>query len=275
MIFEIRNGNAEPVREEWEPAELELEKYLIAQAEEDSNAFLFDAKVFGEPLLLLENQVLTKQGKRADVIALDQSGNGVFIELKKRAGKQGIETQALQYLANYANVKGEQFLARFKYKKTAIEEFLGDYDPHALNQKSRIMLVARSFDESVFSMGEWLASQGVAFRCIEYAPFKVADQTMLSFSIRFDRSKEPIYQLTWEARAPQYFWHNIGGSPLIDSAMDLEVQDAWWRFHQTERVLTASFANEPGDAGEKLLNSYATKDVVFAYASGYARLAGV
>ncbi len=273
MIFEVSGKHAEPVRSEWEPAELELEKYLISKAEGDSNAALLDAKIFGESLLLLENQVFTKQGKRADLVALDQYGNGVFIELKKREARQGIETQALQYLANFANLKGERFLHRFQKAKSDIDEFLGDYDVNSLNQKSRIMLVARSFDESVLSMGEWLASQNVAFRCIEYDPFKVEGRMFLSFSVRFDRTRDPLYQFSGgEPRPAGYFWHNIGTSPLGDSSSDAEAQDLWWQHHLAQGMISAGFNNELGDAGDKLLHAYIADDIVLAYASNYGAI---
>lgn len=269
MIFEIFGSVVQPVQSQWEPQELELEDYLASRTEDSSNAVLFDAKIFGEQLLLLEQQVFTKQAKRADMIALDQSGNGVFIELKKRVAKQGVETQALQYLANYANMKGERFLSRFNHAKGAIDEFLGEYDINDLNRQSRIILVARSFDDSLFSMGEWLASQGVAFRCIQYFPFKVGDKKFLSFSVRFDRSREPLYQLSWEPRRPQYFWHNLGSLPGATNDTDHGGIDAWVQFHRQEGLLSASFSNEPGDAGDRILNSYVAKNTVIAYASGY------
>lgn len=274
MIFEVSDKRAQPVHSEWEPAELELEKYLILNTDSESNASLFDAKIFGEPLLLLENQVLTKQHKRADLVALDQYGNGVFIELKKRDAKQGIETQALQYLANFANLKGERFLQRFKHSKAAIDSFLGDYDVNSLNGKSRIVLVARSFEESVLSMGEWLATQGVAFRCIEYIPFKVEGRTFLSFSVRFDRTRDPLYQFSGggELRAAEYYWHNIGTSPLGESTANVEAQDEWWRYHVAQGMISASFNNEIGDAGDKILNSYVAHDVVIAYASNHGAI---
>jgi hypothetical protein len=272
MIFEVRKGGAEPIQSDWDPSELELEKYLISRAEGESNAALLDAKVFGEPLLLLKNQVSTKQHKRADIVALDEYGNGVFVELKRRQGVQGIETQALQYLANYSNLKGRRFLDYFGAKE-AIDSFLGDYDPQLLNAKSRIMLVARSFDDSVLSMGEWLASQGVAFRCIEYTPFEVGGRRFLTFSVRFDRSKDPLYQLSWDpSRAPQYFWHNIGLGSHATTGETGDLLERWWAHHLRQKMISASFNNERGDAGDKLLNSYVAKDSIIAYASGFGAI---
>jgi len=267
MIFEARENCIESLRSEWQPQELELERYLVSREDEASDARIFDRSVFGEELLLLKEQALTKQGKRADLIALDRRGNGVFIELKKRAAKQGVEIQALQYLANYAHLKGEKFLQHFKDKKAAIDSFLADYSIHNLNQQSRIILVARSFDSSLFSMGEWLASQGVAFRCIEYTPFEIEKRKFLSFSVRFDRSRDPLYQLTHEERAPQCFWHNIGFP--VREAVHLPALNEWWQYLQQEDMVSASFANQPGDDGDRILNSYIGQDTIYAYASGY------
>jgi len=273
MIFEISEGHALPLRSDWEPGELELEKYLIFQPDKTSKACLFDPRIFGEPLLMLENQVSTKQQKRADIVALDQNGYGVFIELKRREAKQGVETQALQYLANYANLKGERFLERFKGAKAEIDDFLGDdYDFNKLNAKCRIVLVARSFDDSVLSIGEWLASQGVAFRCIEYMPFRVGSNRFLSFSVRFDRSREPLYQLSWNSREPQCFWHNIGIPPILGLGGEVAALDAWWRHNWEKGMVSAGFNEERGDAGDRILNSYVAQDTVIAYASGYGAL---
>jgi hypothetical protein len=74
-----------------------------------------------------------------------------------------------------------------------------------------VILVARSFDETIFSIGEWLSSKGIAVRCISYFPVKMRGVLFLSFSIAFDRSPEALYPLTFNsaAREPGIYWHNI------------------------------------------------------------------
>jgi hypothetical protein len=42
----------------------------------------------------------------------DQAGNSVIVELKRQAGSLGVETQTLQYLADFSAFKGRDFLAR-------------------------------------------------------------------------------------------------------------------------------------------------------------------
>jgi hypothetical protein len=83
--------------------------------------------------------------------------------------------QALQYLASFSVFKGLEFLSKFgegAALRDRVQGFLGDeVRLEEVNRRSRIILVARSFDPTLFSMGEWLAKAGVAFRCIEYTPF--------------------------------------------------------------------------------------------------------
>ena len=100
-------------------------------------------------------------------------GNSVIIELKRKNSPLGVETQALQYLADFSKFKGQAFIKRFLADNPGLEEniygFLGDeVKTEDINKNSRIILLARSFDPTLFSMGEWLSSRGIAFRCIEY-----------------------------------------------------------------------------------------------------------
>lgn len=248
----------------WSPKELELEQYLVAQSEGGTEQVLAP-EVFGEPLLLLDNQVRTANKKRADILALDRSGNAVVIELKRDRGQLGVETQALQYLADFSRYKGSAFLEKFtqkdKQKVEAFRGFLGDdVQEEDLNRVTRIILVARSFDETIFSMGEWFSSNGVPFRCLSYTPTAIGDQKYISFAVQFDRTPTALYSInkTYTSRKPKYFWHNIG-----------ETTDEWWRYCVAEGVIAASFKNEENDRGADILKQYIEGDTIIAYAKGY------
>src|SRR5690554_4092167 len=88
MFFEVKSG-LNQVHSEWKINELELENYLIGKVD-DSDQVLSES-VFGEPLLLINNQIRTQAGKRADILALDRQGNGVIIELKKDDAWLGVD----------------------------------------------------------------------------------------------------------------------------------------------------------------------------------------
>lgn len=265
MLFEIDKEKKAllPYHSTWIPGELELEKYLITSA--DTEAPILVPSIFGEPLLLISNQVKTSANKRADILALDRVGNGVIVELKKDRGSLGVETQALQYLADFSKYKGSNFVKHFTKNtnnlKVNIEAFIGG-NPHIedINKRSRIILVARSFDPTIYSMGEWLSDKGVSFRCIAYTPVEVHGKQFISFSVAFDRSPESIFPISFSSntREPGIFWHNIA-----------RANDEWWHFLVKEGQIPACFEDSPGDQGERILKSYISGDQIVGYAKGY------
>jgi hypothetical protein len=160
------------------------------------------------------------------------------------------------------------FLRKFSGNPGLSEEtvkgFLGDNaNVEEINTRSRVILVARSFDPSVFSLGEWLSSKGVAFRCISYLPVQIGETQFLSFSIAFDRSPEALCPLTFSSatREPGIYWHNIA-----------RADQRWWDFLVSRRQIPACFENSPGDQGERILTKYIAKDDVVAYSTGYGAI---
>jgi len=268
MLFQINEKlkSIEQYSSSWTPKELILERYLISTV--DSDVSTLNSSVFGEPLLLISNQVRTRYRKRADILALDRMGNSVIVELKRNEGTLGIEMQGLQYLADFSQYRGEKFVEHFsKESETLLENiqgFLGaDFDIAKINQNSRLILIARAFDSTLFSMGEWLSSKRVAFRCIQYTPIEIGKQRFLSFSVLFDRAPDSIYPLSFESRARSsgYFWHNIG-----------KASDKWWKYLIEKEQISTSFECKPGDQGEKLLKSYVFGDTIIAYATGHGAI---
>jgi len=80
--------------------------------------------------------------------------------------------------------------------KKSINSFIGsNASVKDLNKTSRIILLARDFDPTIYSMGEWLSNNGVAFRCIQYEPIRIDEKDFISFSIAFDRSKDILNPL--------------------------------------------------------------------------------
>jgi len=263
MLFEITNKKSlKRFVSNWQPLELDVERFIVSS---DSENNILDASIFGEPLLIISNQVKTKFKKRADILAIDRYGNGVVIELKRDRGFLGVETQALQYLADFSAYKGEDFVDRFSNNNQQLEEKIGSFiggnaSIKDINKESRVVLLARDFDPTIYSMGEWLSNNGIAFRCIQYEPIEVDGRKFISFSIAFDRSKEILNPLSLGsvAREPSYYWHNIAYA-----------DQGWWDYLKNKNQIPACFDSQPGDQGEKILTSYISGDVIVAYAKGY------
>jgi hypothetical protein len=263
MLFEIDENSISAVQSSWTPREVDLEKYIVTSV--DTEVPTLDQSVFGEPLLLISNQVRTRRNRRADILAIDRAGNGVIVELKRDRGLLGVETQALQYLSDFASYKGSKFICRFSENAEQMEgnalSFMGGSSRiDDINNNSRIILLARGFDPTIYSMGEWLSNHGVSFRCIEYTPVEIENRRFLSFSVAFDRSPEPLFPIAFSssAREPGVFWHNIA-----------RADNEWWNFLVQNSQIPACFSDEPGDQGEKILTSYISGDLIVAYATRY------
>ncbi len=267
MIFRVDEEKKTLMRDIslWNLKEQHLEEYLLPDA--SSEIPLLNREIFGEELLFVAKQPITPYKKRPDIVAIDSSGSVVIIELKRNVAAFGVNMQALQYVVEYAHLTGQRFVNYFlKYSspllKEHIENFL-DTDIETINQKTRIILIAQSFNEALFSMGEWLSSKDIAFRCIEYLPLQICGKRFLNFSIAFDRSPKSIYSLRSKPtrEQPGYFWHNIGAA-----------EDAWWQHLKDVGHLPTSFSNRPGDNGEHILRNYIIGDKIIAYANGYGAI---
>ena len=181
----------------------------------------------------------------------------------------------MQYLADFSKYKGINFIKKFLNNSKKNEEYFskiqsflgGNAEINEINHASRVILIARSFDQTLFSMGEWLSEKGVSFKCIQYTPieldFNSQIKNFIDFSVAFDRPTKSIYPVSFSSptRDPKIFWHNIASNH----------QD-WWSFLVENEQIPACFQNSPGDKGEELLLNYINGDRIIAYANGYGAL---
>lgn len=128
----------------------------------------------GENLLLIGEEVQPTDfvEDRIDLLAIDQSGAAVVIELKRGSHKLHL-LQAVSYAAMISKWGADQFIeqrAKFAEQTTGdakeeIEQFL-DGDLRDLNEVQRIVLVAEDYDYQVLVTAEWLSDTfQVDIRC--------------------------------------------------------------------------------------------------------------
>ena len=241
-IYKITDGRLEEENKEAISMllESELENIIwntLASEDYDSDDTIA-SKIFSENgLYLLNKQQIfkekSKSSKRSDIVGIDKDGRIVIIELKKDTGRLGVEMEALQYLLKInAQPKGMDFLRNnnklkftneygleileVKHKEEKINkllQFINDKDN--INKKQRIILIAKGFEESIYSMGEWLSEKGVGFTCISYDVYKFNAQDFISFSVKFDSKPYNSYQLMEKNRGVNkstvpYYYHNSG-----------------------------------------------------------------
>lgn len=158
----------------------DIEKWILESPQE----FL------GEPLLIIspEFDKFDKSNKRLDVLALDQSGKLVIVELKREMGNSLAELQAIRYAAFCSTMKFNEVVAwRAKYAHTdeptaqsEIRNFVDDEDFSEIDDKPRIILAAGAFDDpELTSCVLWLRTFQVGISCVEIAPYELPDGRLI------------------------------------------------------------------------------------------------
>lgn len=161
-----------------------------------------------ESLLVVGQQVRNVENGRSDLVAIDDSGNLVLIEIKRdvddsNSRKEPFEFQGIRYAANFAKIETVDELVKkvfipyienhkneFKfngltYQEIAsrlIKDFLENHevDPKFFNKKQRIFLIASDFDPQMLSACAWLINHKVDISCFKLSPIKIDSQYFLS-----------------------------------------------------------------------------------------------
>jgi hypothetical protein len=119
----------------------------------------------GEPLLLIGEEVRPTDfvEDRFDLLAIDQQGAAVVIELKRGTHKLHL-LQALSYAAMVSKWETNEFISQrerlvgksHEEVEEEIEQFLLE-DIGSLNDSQRVLLFAEDFDYEVLATSEWLS----------------------------------------------------------------------------------------------------------------------
>ena len=170
---------------------------------------LSDLSIFGEKLLPIGQQVDFPEigGDAIDLLALDEEGRTVVVELKKGSTPSNVEFQVLKYVAYISNLDVEQLSERtFEFyqraeakividalvKKYGVEipkevsEFdlaqvatkffsVDDYETYysKFNKSQRIIIMAENFDRRVALVIDWLFRQGIDIRGFQYKRYEI------------------------------------------------------------------------------------------------------
>jgi len=155
--------------------------------------------------ILVGRQVTNEQKSRADLVALDNDGSIVVIEIKRdmddcKARAEKFEMQAIRYAATYSRIRSVEDLAEQvyvpylqKFEPSKIEgknpeEFAKAEINRVLrsgngatdfNARQKIILVASDFDKEVLSACAWLRQSGIEISCIRISPLENGDQPLL------------------------------------------------------------------------------------------------
>jgi hypothetical protein len=150
----------------------------------------FHPAVLGEELLVITSEFdrFDRCDRRLDVLALDENGCLVVVELKLDLSHSVADQQAIRYAAFCSTMTIDQVVtAMAAFQKCSEDEarqrilgFLGADELPELNNQPRIILAAGSLDdEELTSTVLWLRSFGVDITCVEMKPYRLPNDGTL------------------------------------------------------------------------------------------------
>ena len=136
-------------------------------------------EILGEKLLLIAKELEVPDGSRLDLLAVDQSGTLVVIELKRGLMDREAISQAIAY-ASYVSKFDVETIIKMRAGKDKVgdEEAKKQLEDHVdliervNEERPRIVLVASGFKPSVASSVFWLNDCGLDLVCIQMDVFE-------------------------------------------------------------------------------------------------------
>jgi hypothetical protein len=123
-----------------------------------------DISLLGLNVLIIGRQVRTQSGGRIDLLAIDQQGDIVILELKRDRTPREVVAQALDYASWVAGLLPIQIeeIAQDYLKKPLAEAFhetFGISLPEVINNDHRIVIVASELDDSSERIVQYLSTR--------------------------------------------------------------------------------------------------------------------
>jgi predicted transport protein len=138
-----------------------------------------------------------------DVIAVDQAGNLIVIEVKRGQTPRDVIAQALEYASDVAtwdyetlNKKAVRYFKRnISSYASLLDAFSQTFGSHVseskFNQQQRIVIVAEKIDEKIERTARWLMNHGVSISCVGYTCYQSDEQEKQIF-LDLDEVVHPI-----------------------------------------------------------------------------------
>ena len=133
--------------------------------------------------------------RRIDLLAVDQEGRLVVVELKRTEDGGFMDLQSIRYASMVSNITFDQLVEAHAMYMTA-RGIEGDAEAHLRTapsiaddpdldigtSKPRILLVSADFSRELSTSILWLNDVGLDIRCIRMRPYRLADGLMVEVS---------------------------------------------------------------------------------------------
>ena len=170
--------------------------------------------LLGEDLLVIASQLtgFDKTRDRPDLLALDDSGKLVVVEIKRDESGSGQDLQALRYAAYASTLQADQVIELFRsYRskehgetlsteqaRTRLEHFAAADSLDALDEdeQPRVILVAGDFRAGVTNTVLWLSRNfGLDISCVQLVPYTVDASLILTSNVLIPLPEAADYEV--------------------------------------------------------------------------------
>jgi hypothetical protein len=153
-----------------------------------------DISVLGDDLLVIAEEYSNWEDakRRIDLLAVDQTGRLVVIELKRTETGGHMDLQAVRYAAMVSSLSFEDVLEAFESHsarhrsdddvdpRSELETFLDTADDEPeISSDVRIILVSADFGPEITTTALWLSGFGVDIRCVRLVPYEISGKVLL------------------------------------------------------------------------------------------------
>jgi Endonuclease NucS len=216
-----------------------------------------DSSLLGLDVLIVGRQVQTPYGGRIDLLALDQEGDIVIIELKRDKTPREVVAQVLDYASWVSNLTPKEIneLAAKYLSDTLANAFKTRFEetlPETINLNHKMVVVASELDDSSERIVQYLASRHsldinvVFFTCFKLDGKELVGRSWLMDPEEVEERSGSKRSLPWSG----YWFFNVG-----------EGGHRNWDDCRKYGFLAAGQGRKYGDALRKLK----VGDKVFAY----------
>ncbi|ARU60768.1 recombinase RecB [Tumebacillus avium] len=151
-----------------------------------------DISIISDNLLLLGRQVPTAFGKFIDLLAIDQDGNIVIMELKKQRTPRDVVAQIIDYASWIQSLSYDEIVQIYEdsYKASLEDAFIAKFEtglPEEINKAHQMIIVSAELDYETERIIQYLSSNfGVPVNAVFFRYFKEGHEEFISRSWLID-----------------------------------------------------------------------------------------
>lgn len=154
-----------------------------------------DISILGSNLLLLGSKVKLNGAEELDLLAIDNEGDLVVIELKKNKTPRDVVAQVLDYASSVAALGEDELdvVVQKQHGESAnlqelMEKRFGIYADIEINLRQKIIIVASAIDSSVQRVVKYLAKNGLDINVMFFSFYRERDMEFLARNMLVEES---------------------------------------------------------------------------------------